>query len=422
MSSTKNSKWIWYLFPSNIATQGLSTVIPLYVIFLGGNIGEIAIIVALQNGASALGSIFWGKVIDRFRIRRSVILLSFFVVMLCSLMMYFTNSINILYLISPILGFFLVGKNPVTQLLVMESIHKNQWHWLFARTSIIGTFGMLGAMIIGTIGSVYFDLRPYFLICAASCVATMGLSMTIKESQFHLEISSIAHSIYGLRYIISHFYLVFPRIPELYDYKHIITIFKGKVTDAIGIFYITNFLFYLGSNIYFTAFTPFLKNYGFSNSGVFLIYMIQTAVMIVIFFTAPRFISKIGEERATSLSYAPRIAAVLIAGLFIPITISQVSFTVAIISASLMVIAFSIFSTASSVIFFKSIPQGFEGKYLGVNSSITTVGLFIGALSTGQLANSFGYTIAYVVASGILAASFALFRVYFRYRLSNKMA
>ncbi len=420
--SSANNKWVWYLFPSNLATQGLSTVIPLYVIFLGGNIGEIAIIVALQNGASALGSIFWGKAIDKFHVRRAVLLSSFFVVTLCSLMMYFTNSINILYVISPILGFFLVGKNPVAQLLVMESIHKNQWSWLFARTSIIGTFGMLGAMIIGTIGSVYFDLKPYFLICAASCVATMGLSMLIKESKFHLERSSIAHSIHGLRYVISHFHLEFPKIPELYDYKHIIAIFKGRITDEIGIFYITNFLFYLGSNIYFTAFTPFLKKYGFSNSGVFLIYLIQTAVMISIFFLAPRFISKMGEQCSISLSYAPRIAAILIAGLFIPITIGQGSFIVAIISASLMVIAFSIFSTASSVIFFKNIPQGFEGKYLGVNSSITTTGLFIGALSTGLLANSFGYTTAYIVASGILVASFVLFRVYFRYSLSNKMA
>ena len=420
MSSTKNSKWLWYLFPSNIATQGLSTVIPLYVIFLGGNIGEIAIIVAIQNGASAFGSIFWGKVIDRFHVRRIVLLVSFFVVMLCSLLMYFTNSINVLYVISPLLGFFLVGKNPVTQLLVMESIHKNQWRWLFARTSIIGTFGMFSAMIIGTIGSVYFDLKPYFLICAASCVATMGLSMTIKESQFHLERSSIAHSIYGLRYVFSHFHVDFPRIPELYDYKHIITIFKGRVTDEIGVFYITNFLFYLGSNIYFTAFTPFLKKYGFSNSDVFLIYMIQTAVMVLVFFLAPRFITKMGEERSISLSYMPRIAAVVIAGLFIPIAIGQGSFAVAIISASLMVIAFSIFSTATSIIFFKSIPQGFEGKYLGVNSSITTVGLFIGALCTGQLANSFGYTIAYAVASAILVASFALFRIYLRYRLSDK--
>lgn len=419
MSSAKNNKWIWYLFPSNIVSQGLSTVIPLYVIFLGGNISEIAIIVAMQNGASTFGSIFWGKVIDRFHVRRAVLLVTFFVVMFCSLMMYFTNSINALYVISPLIGFFIVGKNPVAQLLVMESIHKNQWRWLFARTSIIGTFGMLGAMIIGAIGSVYFDLKPYFLICAAACIATMSLSMTIKESRFHLERSSIAHSIHGLRYVFSHFHFEFPRIPELYDYKHIITIFKGKVTDEIGIFYITIFLFYLGSNIYFTAFTPFLRNYGFSNSNVFLIYVIQTAVMISIFFLAPRFISKIGEERSISLSYVPRIAAVVIAGLFIPITIGQGSFAVAIISASLMVIAFSIFSTATSIIFFKSIPQGFEGKYLGVNSSITTVGLFIGALCTGQLANLFGYTITYSVASGILIGSFVLFRIYLRYRLDK---
>src|SRR5207245_10511378 len=127
-----------------------------------------------------------------------------------------------------------------------------------------------------------------------------------------------------------------------------------------------------------------------------------------------------GEERSISLSYAPRIAAVMIAGLFIPITIGQASFAVAIISASLMVIAFSIFSTSTSIIFFKSIPQGFEGKYLGVNSSVTTVGLFIGALSTGQLANTFGYTITYIVTSGILVCSFALFRIYLRYRLSDK--
>src|SRR5689334_13170889 len=103
MVSMKNGGWIWYIFPSNIATQGLCTVIPLYVIFLGGDISEIAVIVALQNGASAFGSIFWGKIIDKFHVRRSVLLVSFFVVMLCSLVMYFTNTINILFVISPIL-------------------------------------------------------------------------------------------------------------------------------------------------------------------------------------------------------------------------------------------------------------------------------------------------------------------------------
>ncbi|MGI0041324.1 MAG: MFS transporter, partial [Nitrosopumilaceae archaeon] len=96
------------------------------------------------------------------------------------------------------------------------------------------------------------------------------------------------------------------------------------------------------------------------------------------------------------------------------------TFVVAIISACLMVVAFSIFSTSSSVIFFKSIPHGFEGKYLGVNSSITGIGVFGGALVTGQLTNLFGYTVSFLASSVILAASFVLFRLYLRYRLSQR--
>jgi predicted MFS family arabinose efflux permease len=128
----------------------------------------------------------------------------------------------------------------------------------------------------------------------------------------------------------------------------------------------------------------------------------------------------VGEERATMISYAPRIIAVLIAGLLVPLMFGIGTFVVAIISACLMVVAFSIFSTSSSVIFFKSIPQGFEGKYLGVNSSITGMGVFGGALATGQLTHLFGYGVSFLASSIILAVSFVLFRMYLRYRLSHK--
>ncbi len=419
MSLSPNRKWIWYLLPSQITAEGLHIVIPLYVIFLGGDISEVSLVIALHYGAAALGSLFWGKIIDRFHVRRSVLLVSFFFIILCCIWLYFTRNLTMLFVISPVIGFFLVGKNPVTQLLVMESAPKNQWSWLFARTSIIGTFGMFGAMIIGTIWSVYFDLSPYFLICAISTGIAIVFATTIKESYFHLERSSIAHSIQGLAYSFTHFHLVFPKVSELYDYKHIISIFKGKVSHEIGILFLANFLFYFGSNIYFTAYTPFLKHFNFTDSTVFLIYAIQTSTMIVIFFVAPRLISKLGEDRATLISYAPRITAVLIAGLVIPVILGTGIFVVAIISVCLMVVAFSIFSTASSVIFFKSIPQGFEGKYLGVNSSVTGIGVFAGAIVTGQLTNLFGYTILFLIAAIILALSFILFRIYLRYRLSH---
>lgn len=418
---TQSRRWIWYVLPSNVTAQGLSTVIPLYVIFLGGGIGEVAIIAAIQNGALAIGSIFWGKIIDRFHARRQILLISFLVVLLCSIWMYFTSSIAVLYGIAPILGFFMVARNPITQLLVMESVKKNLWSWLFARTSVISTLGMLIAMAIGAIGSLYFDVRPYFLICAASSGLAMILSTSVRGGSFHLERSSIAHSIHGLTYAISHHHFVFPKIPELYDFKHIIAIFKGKVSNEIGIFYLGIFSFNLASNMYFTGWTPFLVHHHFSNSAVFLNYLIQTATMLLVFFVAPKIISKIGEERATMVAFVPRVLAVVIPGISIPLMIGNVGSAIAIISSCMMVIGFSIFSTSSSVIFFKSIPQGFEGKYLGVNSAVTGIGVFAGSIITGELTKSFGYTALFLSASAVLVCSLVLFQIYFRYRLSNKI-
>ena len=335
--------------------------------------------------------------------------------------MYFTSSIVVLYGIAPILGFFIVARNPITQLLVMESVKKNLWSWLFARTSIMSTLGMLTAMAIGAVGSLYFDVRPYFLICAASSGIAMTLSVAIKGENFHLERSSIAHSIHGLTYAISHYNFVFPKILELYDFKHIITIFRGKISNEIGIFYLGIFVFNLGSNIYFTGWTPFLVRHHFSNSAVFLNYSIQTATMLLVFFVAPRIISKIGEERSTIIAFIPRVLAVIIPGVSISLMVGNLGPAIAIISSCLMVVGFSIFSTSSSVIFFKSIPQGFEGKYLGVNSAITGMGIFAGSIVTGEITKSFGYAILFLTASAILVCSLVLFQIYFRYKLSTKI-
>ncbi|MDE1862574.1 MAG: MFS transporter [Thaumarchaeota archaeon] len=418
----QSQRWMLYILPGQITNQGLNIVIPLYVIALGGGIGEVAILVSIQNAAVATGSLFWGRVIDRLHAKRPILLISFLAVLICSLGMYFTNSIAALYAIVPIIGFFIVGRNPVTQLLVMESIQKNLWSWLFARTSVISTLGMLAAMAIGFVDSLYLDLKPYFLICAVSSGTAMALSLTVGEGKAHIERSGIAHSIHGLRYAIGHHHFVFPRIPELHDFKHIMAIFRGRVSNEIGIFYMAIFFFNLGSNMYSTAWSPFLITHRFSNSGVFLNYMVQMTAMLLIYFAAPRIISRLGEDRATLASFAPRILAVLIPAAAAPFLFGSLGAELAVASSCLLVIGFSIFSTSSSVIFFKSIPQGFEGKYLGVNSAVTGIGVFTGALVTGELTKAFGYQAMFLLSASVLSVSVALFGLYFRYRLSHRAA
>jgi len=420
-SSKKN--WMLYILPSSISAEGLHIVLPLYVISLGGTVSDVGIVIALQYGASALGSIFWGKIIDRFHIKRAILLVCFSIIASCCIWLYFTKELGIIYAISAIIGFFLVGKNPITQLLVMETVPNNQWSKLFSFTAIITTFGSFTAFVVGSIWNYYFEVGPYFLFCAITSSIAVVTSVIVKSSTF-LERHTIAQSVHGMNSVFRnfrfHFHIVFPKIPHRVDFKHLISIFKGNISHEIGILFLTNFFFYLGSNIYFTAFIPFLKDHQFSDSQVFTVYLIQTITLLVIFYLVPRLTSKIGEERATTISFIPRIAAVLTTAFLIPITLGFDSFVVAAVSSSIMVMAFSIFSTSNSILLFKTIPRGFEGRYLGVNSFMIGIGIFSAALMAGFITNISGYLTTFLVAVGILAVSLVLFRIYLKHRLSHR--
>jgi len=419
-----SKRWIWFIFPINIAAEGLHTAIPLFVIHLDGGIAEIAVITALHYGVAALGSIFWGKILDKYHAKKVVLLISFSITLICCVWLFYTTAIEPIYAISPISGFFLVARSQVTQMLVMETSTNNQWSRLFARTSILATLGSLAAMVIGAIWSLYFDSRQYFLICAISTGIALVISLQITKTNFHIERSTIAESIHGMHYIFSHFrfhhHFIFPKVPELYDYRHILAILKGKVSHEIGFLFLTNFLFYFGSNVYFTALTPFLKNLGLSDSMVFSLYLLQTCTMVGFFFTAPKIIAKIGEEHAAMSAYVPRIGGILIAAFLITAFIGTISLVFAILSMCLMVVGFSIYNTANSVILFKAIPKGFEGTYLGVNSSMLGFGVFVGALTAGFVTKIFDYQATFLGSSLIVFMSLILFRFYLRHRLSGR--
>lgn len=419
-----SKKWMFFVLPASITAEGLHIVIPLYVLFLGGNVVDVGIVVGLHYALSAIGAIFWGKVIDKYHIKRTILFICFSAITICSIGLFFTVDLNTVFIISSVAGFFIIGKNPVTQILVMESVPNNQWSRLFTQISIITSFGSLTAFLVGSIWDTFFDLRPYFLFCAIVSAAATVLSVGVG-SKSTIERHTIVHSIHGIRHIFDHtrmnFQFIFTKIPHPHDFKPIISIFQRKMSHEIGILFLTNFLFYFGSNIFFTAFIPFLKKHDFTNSEVFLVYMIQTMVLLTIFFFVPRLISMITEERATQISYLPRVLGIIVAASLIPSMTGVNSLLMAMISSCLMVSAFSIFSVSNSIIIFKAIPKGFEGTYLGVNSFMTGVGIFLGALTAGYVSNAISYSAAFIIAVSIILSSLVMFRIYLKYRLSHRI-
>ena len=415
---------MFFVLPASITAEGLHIVIPLYVLFLGGNVVDVGIVVGLHYALSAIGAIFWGKVIDKYHVKRAILFICFSAITICSIGLFFTVDLNTVFIISSVAGFFIIGKNPVTQILVMESVPNNQWSRLFTQISIITSFGSLTAFLVGSIWDIFFDLSPYFLFCAIVSAAATVLSVGVG-SKSTIERHTIVHSIHGIRHIFDHtrmnFQFIFTKIPHPRDFKPIISIFQRKMSHEIGILFLTNFLFYFGSNIFFTAFIPFLKKYDFTNSEVFLVYMIQTMVLLTIFFFVPRLISMITEERATQISYLPRVLGIIVAASLIPSMTGVNSLLMAMISSCLMVSAFSIFSVSNSIIIFKAIPKGFEGTYLGVNSFMTGVGIFLGALTAGYVSNAISYSAAFIIAVSIILSSLVMFRIYLKYRLSHRI-
>jgi MFS family permease len=415
---------MFFVLPSSITAEGLHIVIPLYVLFLGGNVVDVGIVVGLHYALSAIGAVFWGKIIDKYQIKRTILVTCFLSITICSVGLFFTDDLNLVFTISSVTGFFIIGKSPVTQVLVMESVPNNQWSRLFTQISIITSFGSLTAFLAGSVWDTFFDLRPYFLFCAIMSAAATVLSIKVG-SKSTIERHTLVHSIHGIRHIFNHnrlnFQFIFTKIPHPHDFKPIISIFQGKMSHEIGILFLTNFLFYFGSNIFFTAFIPFLKKFNFTNSEVFLVYMIQTIVLLVIFFFVPRLISKVTEERATQMAYLPRVLGIIIAASLIPSMIGINSILIAIVSTSLMVSAFSIFSVSNSIILFKAIPKGFEGRYLGVNSFMVGVGIFLGSLTAGYVSNAISYSATFIIAISILLTSLGMFRIYLKHRLSHRI-
>lgn len=419
-----SKKWMFFVLPASITAEGLHIVIPLYVLFLGGNVVDVGIVIGLHYALSAIGAVFWGKIIDKFHIKRTILIVCFSAITICSIGLFFTVDLGVVFIISSVAGFFIVGKNPVTQVLVMESVPNNQWSRLFTQISIITSLGSLSAFLVGSVWNTFFDLRPYFLFCAIVSVAATILSVGVGSKSI-IERHTIVHSIYGIRHIFDHhrlnFQFIFTKIPHPHDFKPIISIFQRKMSHEIGILFLTNFLFYFGSNIYFTAFIPFLKKYDFTNSEVFLVYMVQTMALLTIFFFVPRLISILTEERATQISYLPRVLGIIVAASLIPSMTGVNSLLIAMISSCMMVSAFSIFSVSNSIILFKSIPKGFEGTYLGVNSFMTGVGIFLGALTAGYVSNAISYSAAFIIAISIILSSLVMFTIYLKYRLSHRM-
>jgi MFS family permease len=397
----------------NASSTGLSTIIPIYMLALGGQVREVAIALFLSNLAMTLGAVFWGKLIDAMHWRRTIIAICSAAIAITCTSMYFVSSIPVLMLLSALVGFFSIGPAPVTNLLVMEKSRKEDWLKTFSWTSLMSSAGLVIAMVAGYLWLMEYDAQSYALICAAIAFSSVGLTiMFVKDPPSTLERKVIAMSRAALIDRLKQAPIMF--LKPVSDLS--LSRLRASVSRKEFLFFAGTGIYFLSNNLLFTPYTPFLKDSGVTDSQVFLAYTVLHISKVFFLPFNHRLIAKGGEENMGRLAYIPRIFGLVLA---VAAAFLFVSNPGSILMMTLMAfvtveIGFIIWSTTTTSSLLKIIPDGKAGSILGINSAIIGAGLLIGSLAAGELAATFGYGVTFGLAIAFLGASFALVNKYFR--------
>jgi MFS family permease len=390
----------------NASSTGLSTIIPIYILALGGDVREVAIAMFLSNLATTLGAIFWGRLIDSMHWRSTIVAICSAAIAITGASMFFVSSIPILMLLSALVGFFSVGPAPVTNLLVMEKSRKDEWLKTFSWTSLISAAGLVLAMVAGYFWLMHYSAQTYAVVCSAIAISSLALTMIfVKDPNNTLDRRALLRTP-ALFYRLRQVPMIFLRpMPELSTAK-----IRTKLSKKELLFFAGTGLYFLSGNLMFTPYTPFLKDSGVSDAEVFLAYTILHMCKVVFLPFNHRIVALKGEEGMSKIAYIPRIMGI---GLAVAAAVMVAANPGSILMITVLAfvgteIGFSLWSATTTSSLLKIIPAGQEGRVLGINSAVIGAGLLIGSIAAGEVSAAFGYGVTFALAIAVAIASFAL--------------
>jgi MFS family permease len=409
----KQNVWTLSSLFANACITGLSTLLPLYIIFLGGTVIDVAFSLSLFNLSLIVSALFWGYVIDSFGWRKRLIVISYLGLVVGSIALYSITNLVLIALIYGFIGFMRAGSQPAINLLVIETEKKKDWGTVFARLQLVSVLGMILALLFGILWIVLFGLQSYLVVCLGfGILATLIAQVFISEPPIRFESDMISKFPSTLIHRIRSNPVILPKLPSLKEVDTLLKMLKVSILQAFPLFLFSTFLFYASSGMYFTAMIPFLKQSMITDSIIFAVYLTLYLTQAVAFMFSSKFVNQYGEKSATIFSFFPRIAGTALT-VFAAVYLTN-SYLLLLIVLGFVCLdaAFSIYSTSTSLILFKLLPIKRRGYYLGIFGAMTGVGLLIGSVMSGEISALFGFPATFTLATTFLVLSLLIMRIF----------
>ncbi len=410
-------KWMTTLVPISAISGGLGIFIPLYIIYLNGNVFDVGIAFALYNLVSIPSSIIWGRLTDNYKKNKPFIMLSLLLTLPVLLGFILFQGLYNSYIYYSLYAVIATAASPAINILVMGTKRSRSLPRYFSRYAIFNLIGSITAFGFGILTSEKNPFIYLYILLGLNVIAILLAYFLIKDERLDLPENEIkkANGIFPLLNTLTSLPNIFVGSSMIKRvHNAILNVEKKRIYQLLGAIVLFNIGYYLFN----TSYIPYLKIYGLSYSSIFTINLVNSIAQIAIFIYIIKIkrgmhLNKLYTQSIfyRSSGYAIAILAVFVPGFF---------FATNIISYMIAGFAYAIWNLSSSVLLYDIVRGSKAGYYVGVWTGLLGGSAVFGALLSGVLSTYISYTATFLIAIVFTIFSGLLFAKNFNHKTKIK--
>lgn len=399
MKEKRKQEWMYALIPYNATIFFIGTFIPLIILKYGGDVVDIGLATSLYNLSLVIFSLFWGMVIDKIESRKILLVSGITLMTVFLLAILKIRSSTSIIIIYALLGNSIAMINTPINILIIETSSKNSLNTSYNNFFWYSHIGGIIGQLSGTIWVNFLSLESsiYFSIII-SIIALGSFILLLKEPLIILERENILLILKAFQYRLLQIPLFFIRIPKAKDFIAFFRSIKIFLERDFFIVMSTIILFFASANLFFTSYTPYLKNVGLFDSEIFLL---NTYITFINTFSS-LLLRKMKERE--ELNVAKKALYIRFFGFFLASTFSiliqnRLIFYTTLISFTFIGIAYTLVTISLNVMLFKTLRPEKKGEEIGIFSSLNGLTIFITSFLSGIISKNLGYYVTFYIAT-----------------------
>jgi MFS family permease len=413
-SQQQSLNWLTVLVPFNAVTQAISVYVPLQILALGGNVVQVGYAAVVYNLALIPAPLLWGYVCDATGRRRIVILAGCLLLLAAGVGLYFSSSVLQVIAFYAAVAHSVGMLSPSINLLLMEKLPKDEWGKGYTSQNWYTFIGQIIGSATGIPWVLYFPLHTFSLACIGYSMASVLIAAAlVKDAKVAVERRAMVLTAQGFLARIGQIPLIFLRLPKYSDFLSVIRSARQSLTRELPVIFLASMLFNASANLFFTSYTPYLKENSLSDSSIFFLSMYIIIVnAIVSRVIIQRFKGGVSHLTASN-ALLFRSLGMMIAAAFAIFVFGKDVFFTTLLVYSMLGSAFVYINVNLNTLLFKALPPGKQGGMLGVWSSLNGMALLAGALASGFISFYLGYSITFFAASILIMLSSIILDSYY---------